>query len=87
MSRSDSPYACGFCDPERPRPDCAICNGTGYDTAVNDVPVCPHCGKEQSTDDLDENTTSECSDCGKQFDIEIGYDVYYTTRRHPEQAK
>jgi len=66
--------------------DCDFCLGTGYETEYTDVPVCPHCGAEQSTDDLHDHHTIDCESCGKEMDVQVDYDVTYTTRRHPEEA-
>lgn len=79
MSRSK--YACVLCDPKTPDPDCVICKGTGFSTWRNDVPVCPYCGAEMSTDELYESTTRDCEECEAEVEIEVDWQPYYTTRR------
>lgn len=76
-----SKHTCQFCEPEAPRPDRAWCHGTGFDIAATDVPVCPYCGAEMSTDDLYESTTRDCDECGAEVEVEVDYKPYYTTRR------
>lgn len=85
--KGNSEYACRFCAPEAPDPNCAWCKGTGFDTGCRDLPICPYCGAEMSTDDLWESEHRDCGECGAVVEVEVEYQVYYTTRRILKQGE
>jgi len=42
---------------------------------------CPYCGCSNSDDEVHENTVMTCYDCEKDFDVEVDYDIRYSTYR------
>lgn len=43
--------------------------------------ICPWCGSHYGEDDLHESTELECEECDKKFNLEVEYDVNYSTYR------
>ena len=79
-----SEHTCSACGGKSMDPKCTMCGGTGFDTHCTDVPVCPWCGEEMSTDDLSPGCAVFCDDCDKEVRIDIDYTPYYYTNRVEE---
>ena len=55
-------------------------NGEEPDTSYEDEIICPHCGSEQSRDDIHESDPNmDCYVCGGEFSLEVDYTATYST--------
>jgi transcription elongation factor Elf1 len=43
--------------------------------------VCPHCGYDNGNDDMGNEGTLWCAECGVEFTYEAEYSVTYSTRK------
>jgi len=46
--------------------------------------ICPYCGTHYGEDDLHESTTLTCDECGKEFKLEVEYEISYSTYQKGE---
>jgi transcription elongation factor Elf1 len=58
------------------------------DTDYTDEVICPHCGYEHSDSFEMSEGVRECSDCGREFEMERDVAVTYsTTKRHNAEVQ
>lgn len=51
------------------------------DTWLTDELICPHCGAENYAEPGDPDGVTMCCECGRVFEFERDYTVYYTSRK------
>lgn len=71
--------SCSYCGGDKKYFPCSFCNSTGRNIEETEIPVCPHCGAEQGTDDLHQSSDITCSECHQDFEVDVICDVKYTT--------
>lgn len=55
-------------------------DGEEPDCFYTDEPICPHCGTELGSDDMNESQAVECYVCKGQVEVEVEYSRSFTTR-------
>jgi hypothetical protein len=51
------------------------------ETSNEDYVICPYCGTDNGTDDLNESTNTRCCECNKKFYVEVNYSCDYSTSK------
>lgn len=49
--------------------------------------ICPYCGYHHGEDDENESRDIYCDECGKNFRLELEYEVHYSTSKIEEEIK
>ena len=62
-------------------------DGEEPDCHYTDEPICPHCGSELSSDDLNESQDIECYVCEGKIEVEVDYSRSFTTRVKGKRIK
>ena len=58
------------------------------ESRCEDYIICPFCGCDYGTDDMQNSTDVECYDCKNKFHVEVEYSVSYSTSKiKPKEAR